>query len=393
MVCRLLKRRLRQVKDSTKYYFLWPFIRLFGRKTDIWLLSERGTDARDNGYRFYLYLKREHPEIKYKYVISKKSPDCDKIAAEDIVKYGSLKHFYYYIKAPMLISTHIQGYSPNFELFTQLDRLGLVHKSGKKIFLQHGITKENMGFDRKSAKVDLLVCGAKKEKDYLLSVSDYGDEIVRYTGFPRYDNLFNQANDCKQNDILLMPTWRMIYTNYSDDQFVQSDYYRAFQMLINDEEIDKFLETHGYRILFYPHIEMQRFLHLFGTDSKNILLLNADSADVQDLLIKSSLLITDYSSVYFDFAYLKKPILYYQFDSDKYDEIHGRAKGWFDYERDGFGPVVGDLESLKKNLLGMKKFEMPEMYEKRVDAVFPTRDNKNCERVFNEIIRLSKQEN
>ena len=49
----------------------------------------------------------------------------------------------------------------------------------------------------------------------------------------------------------------------------------------------------------------------------------------------------DYSSIAFDFAYMKKPLIYYQFDQDKYYTNHF-AKGYFDCERDGFGPQMSE---------------------------------------------------
>ena len=47
----------------------------------IWLVGERGTDARDNGYWFYRYLRTQHPELRTYYVITADSPDAAKIAA------------------------------------------------------------------------------------------------------------------------------------------------------------------------------------------------------------------------------------------------------------------------------------------------------------------------
>lgn len=57
----------------------------------VWLVMERGNDARDNGYHFFRYLKTAHPEIRAYYVIDPKSPDRDKIAPlGGLVNYRSL---------------------------------------------------------------------------------------------------------------------------------------------------------------------------------------------------------------------------------------------------------------------------------------------------------------
>ena len=62
---------------------LMAFFKLFGavcrccsaKYRELWLVCERGNDARDNGYWFYRYLKEEHPEINARYVIETDSAD------------------------------------------------------------------------------------------------------------------------------------------------------------------------------------------------------------------------------------------------------------------------------------------------------------------------------
>ena len=78
---------------------------------DLWLVCERGTDARDNGYFFYKYLREKHPHIPCVYVITRNSPDYNKVATlGNVVHYGSLQHLYYINTAKHLISTHAAGF-------------------------------------------------------------------------------------------------------------------------------------------------------------------------------------------------------------------------------------------------------------------------------------------
>jgi len=106
------------------------------------------------------------------------------------------------------------------------------------------------------------------------------------------------------------------------------------------------LEQYGYTLVFYPHIEMQKHLAQFHTDSARVYLADSTTHDVQQLLLDCALLITDYSSVFFDVAYLEKPELYYQFDETEFRQYHYK-QGYFDYRRDGFGPVCTTEEALK----------------------------------------------
>ena len=125
--------------------------------------------------------------------------------------------------------------------------------------------------------------------------------------------------------------------------------------------------------------------------SEVVTIAGRDCNDVQTLLKESSLLVTDYSSVFFDFAYMHKPVIYAQFDMAEYREKHYK-EGMFVYERDGFGPVCGDLQStvievekeLERNCL------LDELYMKRVSDFFIPYDNHNCERVYNAILKLEE---
>ena len=92
--------RMYQLLVIIKYSIL-KFINLllFNKKNEVFLISERGIDARDNGYVFYNYLKTNHPELTVKYVIDKKSSDIDKINKDDIIFHDSLKHYFYYMNS------------------------------------------------------------------------------------------------------------------------------------------------------------------------------------------------------------------------------------------------------------------------------------------------------
>ena len=131
---------------------------------------------------------------------------------------------------------------------------------------------------------------------------------------------------------------------------------------------------------------MQKYLDLFETKSKNIIIAKRENYDIQDLIKKSALMITDYSSVSIDFAYMKKPLIYYQFDYERARKSH-IAEGYFSYEKDGFGPVCYDLENVYKELTEFfnNKFENKKEYLEKHSNFFRIYDDKNCERNFQAI--------
>jgi CDP-glycerol glycerophosphotransferase (TagB/SpsB family) len=117
------------------------------------------------------------------------------------------------------------------------------------------------------------------------------------------------------------------------------------------------------------------------------------TADYQEIFKTASLLITDYSSVAFDFAYLNKPVLYTQFDKKSFFEKHLYIEGYFSYEKDGFGPVVYDYDSTVNEIIKFieNDCKLDKKYEKRIDKFYKYRDKNNCKRVYEEIKKLDEK--
>lgn len=222
-----VKRRIRQLKCAIKLYGIYAFTKIYSKKSCFWLIAERGNDARDNGYVFYKYLKDKHPEIPLKFVITENSPDYYRVDRSDVVKHGSLQHYWMYITSPMLISTHYQGYSPNFELFAQLDKKGLIKTRGKKVLLDHCVRMGKAGCTKETIKVDMMICSIQKEYDALCANAGYDPGVLQNMGMPRFDNLYNAIGKPTKKQILFMPTWRVKYTNATEKEFINGAYYKA----------------------------------------------------------------------------------------------------------------------------------------------------------------------
>lgn len=347
------------------------------QKEKHWVLHERGTDARDNAYFFYRYLKEKHPEQKVYYIIDKHSPDYKKVH-EDAVHYGSLKNYWVIATAEKIISTHLYTSLPC--MVPKLFRLfRLKHKF---CFLQHGVTQCDIpSLYFRQTGIRLFVSGAKPECDYIRSNFGYPSEVVRYTGFARYDNLHNVET---KRQILIMPTWRM----YISDQreFLASEYYQRWDQLLKEPRLAEFLEGNNLTAVFYPHFEVQKYLHCFQPGSDRIVLADFAHYDVQALLKESKLLVTDYSSVFFDFAYMRKPVIYYQFDQDEFFSKQYN-RGYFTYSRMGFGPTVNKVDTLIEAIIQSadQNFIPTDEYFNRMESFFPLYDQKNCERIYDAI--------
>ena len=115
------------------------------------------------------------------------------------------------------------------------------------------------------------------------------------------------------------------------------------------------------------------------------------NSSYRELFAESSLIVTDYSSTVFDFAYLRKPVLYFQQDVEEFfSGQHSYDKGYFDYERDGFGEVEYTAEALVSRMIEYMEqdCQLKDMYRDRIEKTFAFNDKENCRRVYEEIRKL-----
>lgn len=375
--------RIKEMKSLT-IFFISKVISYILPRLDVWLISERGHEARDNAFIFFEYLQKEHPEINAKYIISYDNNDVERFNDKTkLVKFGSFQHYLLLCRSHYLISTHIMGFTPWKEFFSSLDRRLNVFAKQKKIFLQHGITKDYLPtLKNENVHLDLFCCGAKGEYEYIRKNFGYADGVVQYTGFCRYDKLINTQT---KRQILVMPTWRMYINQYN---FTETIYFKQWSNFLTNTELGKILKENNYQLVFYPHFEVQKHLKNFNCLNLADNVIVADfHFDVQTLLKESLLLITDYSSVYFDFAYMKKPVILFQFDETDFRKNHYQ-KGYFD--ESSLGVKAYDIETLFTEIRyqiknGMKQHDV---HRKFIDSFFEKKDNLNCERTFLSIKNL-----
>lgn len=345
---------------------------------DLWLVCECGKHAQDNGYFFFKYLRENHPNQKAVFVISKKSPDYQKVAKlGNTCGYKTFGHWFYYF----LCSKEVTS-SPHTKPSEFLHKMLWLNKT---YFLQHGIIRNYIEvYSSKKIKLKKFFVTTNKEEKLILDKFGFNKNVVCKTGLARFDNL--NDSEINKDQILVMPTWRKYLAYLSEDEFKKSTYYLTWQKFLNSEELDKVLKQYNKKIVFYPHRSMQSFINSFSTNSSQVKILSTLDADVQTLLKQSSLLITDYSSVFFDFVYMKKPVLWYIFDMDEFYTTHLQL-GYFNEKEDYLGKHAVDEENLIKliNESVKKEFTLNKKELNDIDEFFTFIDNKNCERIYNEI--------
>lgn len=361
-------------------FFFWKY-------DDIWLIGERKTEAKDNGYHLFKYIRTKHPEKKIYYVI-----DWNASQKARVEKYGqtidhnSLKHYIMFCRANKLILPFEKSTFPESKIIWYFYRLKFLRK--KVAFIQHGITKEKQvhySYDNRF-KFDLFVCAAEVECEFVKKEMNYPASVAINLGFSRYDNLIDTQ---KSNQIFFMPTWRAWMHNYTEQEFLDSVYYKNISCFLKSNQLAEILIDNECSIILYLHDAFQnKFRHLFESSNPNVIIADNESYDVQVLLKESKVLITDFSSIAFDFAYMQKPLLYYQFDADEYYAKHF-IKGYFDCSDDGFGDVCNDTKSLLDKLTNIFSNNYGHtIYHQRSMDFFGRKDQKNSFRIYNAIEKL-----
>lgn len=373
-------------------------------KSQIWLISDRRERAGDNGEFFFRYLNSKNPKgIKFYFTIKKNCSDYKRMKQfGNIIDLYSENYLNKFLKADKIISSTFDSWVYNpFGDDGKYIR-DLIHFDF--VFLQSGIIKDDLSeyINMRKVNISLLITSSKQEYNSILrSNYGYNRNNVILTGLSRFDNLLNLNKQIKtEKIILLLPTWRMYIKGTRDlithesiesEQFINTTFFKFYNDLINNEQILEIMKNNSYFGVFCLH---PNFASQWKYFNQNEIFTVKQNCNYQEELIKASLLITDYSGVFFDFGYLKKPTIYIHFDYEEYRNNHF-SEGYFNYKTDGFGPVCYNLQCLIKALVYEldNKCKIKRVYLNRIKRFFYYFDANNNYRTFIEIINNNKYTN
>lgn len=393
-------------KISTIKYNLWSYLYIMkkykynarfrllnSRNKKYILINDRPEKASDNGEAVFKYINQYRKDLaKYTYyVISKNNEDYDRLSKfGKVVIKNSRKHKYLFLNSKLIMSSHTfnsfyYGFAKS-KIKYYIDLLDY-----KFVWLQHGVTYNNVckAANKYNTMADYVVVTTTREMEEISSDRYFynADDLIK-SGCPRYDYL----NENSKNIITIIPTWRRYLSGKTlkngfheiKDGFKSSDYYINYSKILSDEKLRKLLFERGYKLKFILHPGMNGYEHNFEKFNNEVInIVPVKDLDYSKLFSESKLMITDYSSVFFDFSYLKKPLIYYQFDKDKFYGEH-YLQGTFDFERDGFGDVINNPSEIinKIEYYLNNNFKLESEYEKRIESIFNYKDKNNCKRLI-----------
>ncbi|EJY9636394.1 CDP-glycerol glycerophosphotransferase family protein, partial [Campylobacter jejuni] len=322
------------------------------KNANLWIFADMASRADDNAEHLYRYVMNNHPKQKIVFTLRKDSCDYLRLKKEgfNLVDPRSLHFKYLLYKASKVISSHIDKYI--FNAFG-----GDTLKTKDFVFLQHGVTKDDISSWVNKRKIDIFITSTKAEYNSIAGDFNhykFSTKEVVLTGLARWDALIkNNVLNTKQ--ILIMPTWREYLSGKiqkygvrtKNPDFTKSLYFQKWQEFLCSKKLENLAKKYGYGVVFIPHPQVRIYLDDFNLPSY---IITSYKTSMQELFCKSSLMITDYSSVAFEMAILNKPVLYYQFDKDEFFAKHSYTQGYFNYEKDGFGEVFEDINILFKKI-------------------------------------------
>lgn len=338
-----------------------------------WVFVESffGKSYSDSPKYLYEYLYDTYGD-KYRYIwcLNKRAPEMK--GHPSICKRHSLRYVYYTSRAKYFICNTRQPAwfkkregvvfletwhgTPLKKLAFDLDDIHAVSQDHKKLFY------------RQSKAWNYLISANRFSTDVFERAFCYPREQIIEVGYPRNDILYSErageiAKEVKREFgipedkrvILYAPTWR-------DNQFYGKAKYK-FTLAMDLERMRR--EFGGDSVLLLrTHYYIADILDLTGLE--NFVYNGSTYNDVSRLYLASDICITDYSSVFFDFANLRRPMLFFAYD---YEDYKGEIRGmYFDMNTELPGPILQTNDELVEALHNIDK--VTEQYKERYEQFY-----------------------
>ncbi len=390
------KAKIEKMKEKSIPYMpriVYNVAKPFLRHKKINIVGERGDTFQDNSSVFFKYCT-SHGEKANTYFLAEKNSLAYKEAKKygKVIKMNSLKHWLYLLNADNVITSYsINGYM----LPKTIDKDDFLEYYSdicnyQRINLQHGVTYNNVisSMSRNRTGFNKIVVTNKMEEEYVKK-SGYSEKELLKVGMPRFD-LLPKKKDKIIKRILFIPTWRTGIVNKSYDsvgnqtaeKFIESDYYQRINNLLNNEKLNKLIESGEIEFVFKPHYEISEFVNTF-TFNDNIKL--KPEINVQQSLIDADLIITDYSSVFWDGIFMNKPVLYYQFDKEEFYSTH-YSEGYIKFDDDRYGKVLEEEKELVTTITDYVKNGYENIDQNIRKELFEYYDGSSNQKIIDEIL-------
>ena len=366
-------------------------------------LNEEATECIDN-YCLFKYMQENN--IKSYYVLWEKNKLYETLKLSGEVKNIILlkdsrivNKFEFFIKCFFKLLT-TKNIITSFGLHHfKISNLFYKNKYINYVFSQHGVILLKISVLLRDyltpKRFNKCVVSNDIEKE-ILKNHGWKEKDLITVGLARWEYLKKENNE--QKTIFMMPTWRSdfaVKNKFNSKNLIEkSEYFKHIYNFLSDKRLNDLLINHNIKLIYSVHhtiiyyILHSNYKDVFK-DLSNIEI--ADSNNISKYIKKSSLLITDYSSVAFDFLFLNTPVIFYRHDYkdsnsnsfDKLDRDNSASKDnlLFNtyYEKEG---VIDCIEKYIKN-----NFMLEEENIKKASLFFKCKTD-ICKKLVEEIEKI-----
>ena len=363
-------------------------------KKRIWIYYDKSYKAGDNGEYAIKYASSVDDGIEKVFYIEKSSKDGERLIKEGytVIEPGSDEGALYALFAEVIFMTHIPPFhklgfkSENLVYFRDLLK-------PKIIRMYHGypITRSSSYAQMGSNSTAVVVASNYERELYTNEDNCFREDQIIASGNPRYDDLIDDS----RNQILIAPTWRPALvgktspngkTEYNP-KFKDSSFYMLYNQVLTNEKLLETARRKGYKIKLFFHPKFEAQTVDFETTDVVEALSPTEDMDYVTIMKQSNLMVTDYSSVQYDFAYMRKPVVYYHDPVLPYWRITN-----FDYEKIGFGDICTSACELAEVLCSYieNDCKIKEEYKNRYESFFVQNDRNSGKRLYEAVKKLTE---
>lgn len=364
-----------------------------------WLFMDKVGAGGDSAEILYEYVRNNHPGVNAWFVIDKNSADWARLKKNGarLIAFRSWQHRIALQLATLVASSHLDQ-----EIVQPVEH---DYYRGRKrpwsfVYLQHGVLQHDLSHWFNTKDIDLFTAASVDEYNSIVadgSAYALTEDTVVLTGLPRHDAVLERASKQPPHErsiILVAPTWRnnmhFPRTAFGVQRqlripFLESNYGRQWMELLERPELRELATSQNAQIIFLPHPNLRG--QLADVDFPEYVTVLENSPDVHALVARSRVLVTDYSSIFFEGALARARTVYFQFDQQEFlSGTHTYTKGYWDYDIHGFGPVTLTAADAAKSISSaFTSDDWPAEYEERLERTLPKADGQAAQRIFEEI--------
>lgn len=316
------------------------------------------------------------------FVIDRAYPYLDRIPPKyrpNLLYKTTWKHYIFFFRAKTFIGSEALVHSIDLRIDNKYAKKKLASKNIDYIFLQHGVmymvsldSESRTMFRPKAARGKFrVVVSSQEEARHFVELGGYDPSYLYVCGLPKYDRNVMVGSADK---IVIMPTWRPWEFNEARYDFAQTKYYQMICRIFASIP-----ERYRDDIIILPHplfldavqnseFELKKYL---DRDSK-----------YDDVLKKTKVLITDYSSIAYDAFYRGENVIFYWEEKDECLSYYGASTKLMLNEDNVFGDICYCQEDLKKIFEKNYTQKQDPRYVQNYRKIVEFRDGQNTQRLI-----------